>query len=330
MGVGDDTGLAAAGLALACHEVVDTTDVEQARLVGSRLFRNHQLTPETDQSAFRAVLRSTVVGGLTLSYVDYRAGVRIVTTAPSSGFLVHIPLTGRADITCGRDAVTSDPATAVVVDPAERLDMTWASRTPQLIVGIDRQRLERHLRRTLDRTLDRPLRFGLAMDLNSTAARAWLDIMALVLREVSVSHDEPVAPTELEALIFQRFLLAQPNTYSKALGEQRPVAPRIIREAMSLIENHAAEQLTIEDIAEAVGIGVRSLQAGFRRYADTTPMSYLRDVRLRQVHAALLTADPAQVSVTEVATRNGFLHAGRFAQQYRDRFGEKPSTTLRR
>jgi AraC-like DNA-binding protein len=313
---------------LAGHEVVDTTDVDEARLVGSRLFRDHQLLPDTRGVKFRAVLRSTVVGGLMLSHVDYRAGVRIVTAAPSNGFLVHVPLTGRADITCGRDRITSDPATAVVIDPAERLDMTWSSGTPQLIVSINRERLERHLGRVLGRTLDRPLRFSLGMDLTTAAARAWLDVMALLLREVS--SGEPVAPEQMEALIFQRFLLAQANTYSEALGESRPVASRAVRKAMALIESHAAEPLTVEDLAEAVGVGVRSLQIGFRRFADTTPMSYLRDVRLRRVHAELLAAQPGGETVTDIATRWGFLHAGWFSVLYRERFGEKPSTTLHR
>jgi transcriptional regulator GlxA family with amidase domain len=69
---------------------------------------------------------------------------------------------------------------------------------------------------------------------------------------------------------------------------------------------------------------------GFRRFAETTPMSYLREVRLRQVHAELLAADPNAVSVTDIATRWQFMHAGRFAIQYRERFGEKPSATLHR
>jgi AraC-like DNA-binding protein len=315
---------------LACHEVIDTQDIEEARVVGSQLFRDHLLIPEKDGSPFRARLRSTVVGGMTLNYVDYSAGVRIVTTEPSSGFLVHIPLTGRADITCGHDAVSSDPATAAVVDPSDRLEMTWSSGTPQLIVGIDRDRIEQHLRGALGRTLDRPLRFGLAMDLTSSAARAWLNIMNLLLREVSVAKGPPAAMEQLESLAFQRFLLAQPSTYSSALHDERPAAPRAVRKAMSLIENHAAEPLSVEDIAEAVGVGVRALQVGFRRFADTTPMGYLRDVRLRQVHSELLAADPCSVSVTEVAARWQFLHAGRFAVQYRERFGEKPSTTLHR
>lgn len=317
-------------LPLASYEIVDTTDVEEARRVGSEVFRDHQLKPEPGDRGFRAVLRSAAVGGMTLSYVDYGAGVRIETTEPTTGFLVHIPLTGRADIRCGREYLTSDATTAVVIDPSDRLDMTWSRGTPQLIVGLDRDRLEQHLRRTLGRALDRPLRFGLGMDLRSAAVRAWLNIVNLLLSEMSVADDEPAAMEQLEGLVFQRFLLAQPSTYSSALHEERPVVPRAIRKAMVLMENHAAEPLTVEDIAEAVGVGVRSLQIGFRRYADTTPLGYLREIRLRRVHTDLLAAEPGSANVTDIATRWGFLHAGRFSAQYRERFGEKPSVTLHR
>jgi AraC-like DNA-binding protein len=311
---------------LAGHEVLDTTDVDQARLVTGRIIRDHRLLPEA--GVFRAVLRSVALGGISLNYVDYRAGVRIITTTASNGVLVHIPLAGRADVRCGNDIVTSDPTTAVVIDPAERLDMTWAGGTPQLIVGLDRARLESHLGRALGRRPDRPLRFALGMDLNSTAVRSWLGAVALLVHEVA--DGPPVAMDHLESLIFHRFLLAQPNTYSSSLHEERPVASKAVRKAMALIENHAAEPLTVEDVAEAVGVGIRALQEGFRRYADTTPMSYLRDVRLRRVRAELAAAGPGTVTVTDVAVRWGFLHAGRFSVLYREQFGEKPSTTLHR
>ncbi|MCE7008878.1 hypothetical protein LWC34_39620 [Kibdelosporangium philippinense] len=254
---------------LANHQVIDTVDVDEARAVGSRVFRNHQLAPESG-NGFRAVLRSAAVGGMTLTYVDYRVGVRIAASEPSSGFLVHIPLTGHADITCGREAVSSDPANAVVVDPAERLDMTWSRGTPQLIIGIDRERMEDHLRRTLNRSLDRPLRFGLGMDLTSAAARAWLDVVHLLLREVSTTDHAPLAMEHLEGLLFQRFLLAQPSTYSGALGDERSVAPRAIQRAMKLIEHHAAEPLTVEDIAEADPNTVSVTEAA-TRWLSCTP-----------------------------------------------------------
>lgn len=150
---------------LARHEVVDTSDVDLARIVGGQLFRDHQLIPGHDHAQFRARLRSATVGGTKLTYVDYTAAVRIATAVPSDGFLVHIPLSGRASVTCGRATVHSDPATAAVIDPADRLEMTWAGGTPLLIVGLDRSRVEQHLRTTLGGSLRRPLRFDLAMDL---------------------------------------------------------------------------------------------------------------------------------------------------------------------
>lgn len=106
-------------------------------------------------------------------------------------------------------------------------------------------------------------------------------------------------------------------------------APKVIKQAVELIEAHAAEPLTVEDVAEAVGIGVRALREGFRRCLDTTPMNYLREVRLRRVRAELEVSDPTHTNVTDVAMRWGFLHAGRFSVQYRERFGESPSATLR-
>jgi transcriptional regulator GlxA family with amidase domain len=59
-------------------------------------------------------------------------------------------------------------------------------------------------------------------------------------------------------------------------------------------------------------------------------MTYVRQVRLGRVRADLLRSDPQLVGVTEIATRWGFLHLSRFAQQYRRQFDELPSVTLHR
>jgi len=76
-------------------------------------------------------------------------------------------------------------------------------------------------------------------------------------------------------------------------------------------------------------MSVRTLHAAFQQQFGESPMSYLRRVRLDRVRSELVRSDPATVRVTEVAMRWGFFHRSRFAQQYRDRFGELPSATLR-
>lgn len=94
------------------------------------------------------------------------------------------------------------------------------------------------------------------------------------------------------------------------------------------MEDHAAEELTVADIAEAVGVGVRALQEGFRRDLSTSPSAYLRDVRMKRADHELRLGDPASASVTQIDLRCGFVHLGRFSVEYRRRFGRSPSQTL--
>jgi len=48
------------------------------------------------------------------------------------------------------------------------------------------------------------------------------------------------------------------------------------------------------------------------------------------VHRELRRADPSNTRVADVANEWGFWHMGQFVADYRRRFGERPSETLRR
>ena len=75
-------------------------------------------------------------------------------------------------------------------------------------------------------------------------------------------------------------------------------------------------------------MSVRALQAGFQEELGMSPTVYLPNTRLDRARADLL-AGPADVSLSEVASRWGFWHLGRFAQHYRRKFGLQPSETAR-
>ncbi|WP_412735433.1 AraC family transcriptional regulator [Krasilnikovia sp. MM14-A1259] len=102
-----------------------------------------------------------------------------------------------------------------------------------------------------------------------------------------------------------------------------------VRRAVEFIDANPARPLTLADIAEAAGTSVRALQAGFSRHLDTTPMLYLRRVRLAHAHRDLQCADP-DTGVAQVARRWGFGHLGRFAAYYRTAYGQSPRLTMRR
>ena len=57
---------------------------------------------------------------------------------------------------------------------------------------------------------------------------------------------------------------------------------------------------------------------------------YLRGTRMERTHRDLQGAEPGDgVSVAALAAKWGFTHLGRFAVDYRRRFGTYPSQTLR-
>jgi AraC-like DNA-binding protein/tetratricopeptide (TPR) repeat protein len=103
--------------------------------------------------------------------------------------------------------------------------------------------------------------------------------------------------------------------------------PRSVRKAIACLKAEPARDWRVSELARACGIAPRTLQKQFRRFVGAAPLAFLRELRFAQAREVLLRHDEA--SVTAAATRCGFSHLGRFATEYRRRFGESPSDTLR-
>lgn len=103
----------------------------------------------------------------------------------------------------------------------------------------------------------------------------------------------------------------------------------LVRRAIDLAEgdlNHAG----MSELCQALHVGRRTLEYAFRQHLGTTPHHYFRLQRFARAHRNLLQSDPGQACVTDIATQFGFNELGRFAVEYRQLFGERPSDTLRR
>ncbi|MFZ7088449.1 helix-turn-helix transcriptional regulator [Curtobacterium sp. RRHDQ10] len=113
-------------------------------------------------------------------------------------------------------------------------------------------------------------------------------------------------------------------------GVPTPSAPLSarMRQAVEYVGRFSDRSIGTDDIAAAVGLSARGLQQAFHRELGTTPLAYLREVRLSKVRGSLLGTVGTRGSVAEIARRSGFVHLGRFSASYRDRFGELPSATL--
>jgi AraC-like DNA-binding protein len=110
--------------------------------------------------------------------------------------------------------------------------------------------------------------------------------------------------------------------------ERADATPDTLRRATAFIDSNAGTDIGLADIAAAAYATPRAVQYAFRRHRGTSPMAYLRRVRLAAAHHDLQAADPSYETITSIAAAWGFPHPGRFAAQYRAVYGQTPSTTL--
>jgi AraC-like DNA-binding protein len=95
-----------------------------------------------------------------------------------------------------------------------------------------------------------------------------------------------------------------------------------IRAALAWIDAHAAQDLTLAQIAAAVGMSVSALQRGVKRATGRTVAEYRRAARLDRARAALVF-DGA--TVAEAAKIAGYGGAANFATAFARRYGAPPS-----
>ncbi len=97
--------------------------------------------------------------------------------------------------------------------------------------------------------------------------------------------------------------------------------PATMRFAQEWMIANAHRPITGTDVARAAGVKARALQATFQRHADTTPMAFLRQVRLHRVRAQLVAGDPTTTTVAATAGAWGFAHLGGSPRSTQSRSG---------
>src|SRR5262245_7986884 len=105
--------------------------------------------------------------------------------------------------------------------------------------------------------------------------------------------------------------------------------PADLVRALAWLRGHLSEPVDLEGLALVAGVRPRTLESHFRMFLGTTPLGWVRRMRLAHARRELQRAR-ADATVTDIALASGFTQLGRFAANYRAAFGEAPSMTLRR
>ncbi|MFI5834228.1 helix-turn-helix domain-containing protein [Micromonospora sp. NPDC051300] len=240
---------------------------------------------------------------------------------------------GRVDYVRGRDSARYGPGDTYL---GSRSEVRWDARLhgPDLdVVGLPESLLHEVAGTAPDRSGGhwRPLSWqplpGCAAQWRTTAR---------YVRELFEGPQVATEPLILGAAV--RMLAATALTIfpsdvlpGPSATDRHDAHPATLRRAIAFIESQPHLDLGVADIARAANVTSRALRLTFRRHLDTTPLAYLRRVRLDKAREELGRATAGDDRTIEsVASRWGFADPSRFAERYRDEYGESPDRTLRR
>lgn len=115
-----------------------------------------------------------------------------------------------------------------------------------------------------------------------------------------------------------------------ALGARAGFGRRrqLVRRVCLHVQGCSVEIPTVPDLCAAFHVSRRTLQYAFEEVVGSSPVVYLRSLRLNAVRRDIITGQA--LTVQDAAARQGFWSLSQFASDYRRLFGERPSETLAR
>ncbi|WP_051839705.1 AraC family transcriptional regulator [Streptomyces sp. NRRL F-5126] len=327
---------------LRAYERYRTRDPAQASALAAGVLSANQLVVPGHDRRFEATCRAVRVHSASLLYLTYGTDVvvdRVVADRIKASRRDHLailfPVHGGLRLrTQGREFDVLAGETAGVTSSRDTMHARLGAQVSVLTLRVDLHAVAAALGNLLlePPPTDLTLRSGpVAGPAHSSLAGTAELLAASYDRKDPGSPLPPVVARRIEEQILCTVLLSVNHNYrARLLGEEPRPGRRTVREAIDLVRAEDQADWTIPELARAVGVTVRALEMGFRKELGRTPREFVREQRLLRAHDELLRANPGDgTTVTEVASRWGFWHAGRFAAGYSGRFGVRPATTLR-
>ena len=313
------------------YDQLRSTDLNQVQQHIAHILCPHQLHLNNNQS-LNTELYYRASSGLGFGRLRYGAHVSI-TPEPLLGFyLLQIPIQGYEQIQLGKQRFESHQHCASMINPNDEFSMEHSQEANKLFIRICKTRLEQFYVQHYQRPLRGELHFSVLHTLDTPAGQSIWHLMQWLFQESSqgLLFDEPASAQRLENFFLAHLLDLCAHNQSPESLHSTCITPHTIKQAKAFIDEHLDQPLTVQRIANTVGISTRSLYAGFKEYVGYSPMQFVKQRRLELARSLLAQADPTQQTVTQLALQCGFTHLGLFARDYQQRYGERPSATLLR
>ncbi|MEO1068996.1 MAG: helix-turn-helix domain-containing protein, partial [Cyanobacteria bacterium J06638_6] len=98
----------------------------------------------------------------------------------------------------------------------------------------------------------------------------------------------------------------------------------------AFLEENICQPVTLAALADSLFSSQRTLLYAFEQVLGTSPMAYLKVLRLQAVNRLLKAQGSQSKNILSIAADHGFYSHGHFSRDYKTLFGERPKDTVSR
>lgn len=283
----------------------------------------------------KSVLHSETFGDTTVCGIASGFPFRGQFSVPPDWCLIGCVHETQKSVAC--NGVPLEPGMAFTVLPHGVSEWVFGSgsRVTLLLLPLERLQQMAAGMEAIDRELQ-----GRVLSLFNTkgtpvglALRAQFETISQRLTEQNRSQGADVSiRNELDLLLKNHLLVghtAQPSDRPQCTRGRR-VHYSIVQRAELFMRENMQRVIYLEEICGAAGVSERALRYAFEAMFAVSPNRYLSLLRLCSAFRLLAAADASRRSVKSVALSCGLWDLSRFAEHYRNLFGELPRDTLAR
>lgn len=234
--------------------------------------------------------------------------------------LLCVVLQGRKESFFGADQVRFGAGEALIVS----LDLPTSSRVTEATAAAPYVALALQIDIGVIRGLSDELELlgqgqGQAME-SGAADEALVDAMGRLFALTHTPGDVPVMRPLLVREVHYRLLQARHGGMLRSLARRDSHASRIHR-VLAHIRKDCTAAFSVPDLAAMAGMSGSSFHDHFKAVTATTPLQYIKEMRLLEARRLLTEGEP----VTGVAFAVGYESPTQFSREYSRKFGLPPS-----
>ncbi len=313
-----------------------STDIDDVHEHMCAAFCPHDLSVDGPSGSIAFRNKRSTLGNISFTVTDYgttKETISVSVPASEKLLLVQCVTQGLAEFTHQDKKVALRPGAMTIISPQFPFEQRTFPGCRHFTIKFERSQLEEIL---LEELGERHSSLVFKPDLIplAGAGASFARFVNSVIDDLENDASSLRHPRILDSLedTMARMLLACGQHNHTVEYLEQPLAnvvPYYVKCAAQFIREHYKQPLMLAQLVHVAGVSERTLSTGFRRFLDTSPMGYLKNYRLQKAHQMLKDGASQGKNVTGIALACGFSHPSKFARDYLQRFGERPSETLR-